>query len=108
MTTRLNLTYPTALVLRALSEGYGYGFDIMDASGLPSGTVYPSLRRLERAGCVTSRWEEEESARREGRPARRYYRITRDGMALLARARERFAGLDHGLHPAPPREAATA
>ncbi|HEU0080053.1 MAG TPA: PadR family transcriptional regulator [Longimicrobiaceae bacterium] len=100
VTTRLNLTYPTALVLRALSEGYGYGFDIMDASGLPSGTVYPALRRLERAGCVDSAWEEEASARREGRPARRYYQITRDGMALLARARERFAGLDHGLHTA--------
>jgi DNA-binding PadR family transcriptional regulator len=101
---RLNLTYPTALVLRALSEGCGYGFDIMDASGLPSGTVYPALRRLERAGCVASRWEEGEAARREGRPARRYYRITGEGTALLTRARERFAGLDHGLHTAPGRE----
>ncbi|HEV2148922.1 MAG TPA: helix-turn-helix transcriptional regulator [Longimicrobiaceae bacterium] len=98
MSTRLNLTYPTALVLRALAEGFVYGFDVMDASGLPSGTVYPALRRLERAGCVASHWEEENAARREGRPARRYYEVTDEGRSLLARAHARFAGLDHGLH----------
>ncbi len=96
-----NLTYPTALVLHALANGYTYGFDIIDATGLPSGTVYPLLRRLERTGCVESRWESEAKAAREGRPARKYYRITADGRELLVRANTRFAALGRGLHPAP-------
>jgi PadR family transcriptional regulator PadR len=94
-----NLTYPTALVLHALANGYAYGFDIIDATGLPSGTVYPLLRRLERVGCVESRWESERKAAREGRPARKYYRITGEGEELLARARSRFAALGRALHP---------
>src|ERR671919_1397584 len=92
-----NLTYPTALVLHALAHGYAYGFDIIDATGLASGTVYPLLRRLERTGCVESRWESEAKAAREGRPARKYYRITGEGRALLARARGRFAALERAL-----------
>ena len=36
-----------ALILQALDNGYYYGFDIMDVTGLPSGTVYPALRRME-------------------------------------------------------------
>jgi DNA-binding PadR family transcriptional regulator len=105
-----NLTYPTALVLHALANGYAYGFDIIDATGLPSGTVYPLLRRLERVGCVESRWESESKAAREGRPARKYYRITGEGRELLARARTRFAALGRALRPghsAAPRESPT-
>ena len=52
MSPRLNLTYTTALVLQALSRGFHHGFDIMDATGLPSGTVYPILRRLDREGLL--------------------------------------------------------
>ena len=48
----MRLTYPTALVLQALLDGHHHGFDIMDATGLPSGTVYPALGRLERDGLV--------------------------------------------------------
>jgi PadR family transcriptional regulator, regulatory protein PadR len=99
MGNRPNVTYPTALVLHALASGYAYGFDLMDATGLPSGTVYPLLRRLERTGCVESRWEDETDATKEGRPARKYYRITGEGEELLARARTRFAALERGLHP---------
>jgi DNA-binding PadR family transcriptional regulator len=54
--SRLNLTYPTALVLQALANGFHHGFDIMDATGLPSGTVYPILRRLDREGLLASEW----------------------------------------------------
>ena len=43
----MRLTYPTTLVLQALLQGHHHGFDIMDATSLPSGTVYPILRRLE-------------------------------------------------------------
>src|SRR5688572_19862296 len=41
------LTYSSALVLQAIASGYRYGFDVMDVTGLPSGTVYPALRKLE-------------------------------------------------------------
>ena len=43
-----SLTYATASVLLAVRSGQRYGFEIMDATGLPDGTVYPILRRLER------------------------------------------------------------
>ena len=55
----MRLTYPTTLVLQALLHGHHHGFDIMDATGLPSGTVYPILRRLDVEGHVRSRWEKE-------------------------------------------------
>lgn len=97
-----NITYPTALVLHALASGFTYGFDVIDATGLPSGTVYPLLRRLERMGCVESRWESETKAAREGRPARKYYRITGAGRELLARATARFGVLGRAVRPARP------
>lgn len=83
------LSYNGALVLQGLSQGYAYGFEIMRAAHLPSGTVYPLLRRLEAAGLVESSWEEAEQAHEEGRPPRRYYRATAEGRAALADARER-------------------
>lgn len=87
------LTYTTALVLDVLARGYRYGFDIMSATGLPSGTVYPILRRLERARCVTSNWESDATAEREQRPARRYYVLTAAGVAMRKQAVARFHGL---------------
>ena len=93
----MNITQPTALTLQALACGYAYGFDIMAATGLPSGTVYPLLRRLERAGCVVARWEDERAAHRAGRPRRRHYRITAEGRQLLATALGRFAYLANAV-----------
>ena len=87
----MNITYPTALVLEALSRGYHYGFDIMDVTNLPSGTVYPILRRLEQDGIATSRWEPAKDAQAEQRPPRRYYTLTRDGQALVEEARARHS-----------------
>jgi|SRR5688500_14383739 PadR family transcriptional regulator, regulatory protein PadR len=88
------MTYPTALVLEALAAGRHHGFDIMDATDLPSGTVYPILRRLDEEGLVRSRWERETIARREQRPPRRYYELTAAGESRLAEARARFRALD--------------
>jgi DNA-binding PadR family transcriptional regulator len=85
---------PTALVLQALASRYHYGFEIMDATQLPSGTVYPILRRLEREGLVRSRWEAEEQARREQRPPRRYYEVTGEGESLLGEALARLRALE--------------
>lgn len=103
MSPRLNLTYPTALVLQALTRGFHYGFDIMDATGLPSGTVYPILRRLDREALLESAWEKPSTAQREQRPPRRYYEITAAGEAMLAEAAERFRILDQAVPRAPRR-----
>jgi DNA-binding PadR family transcriptional regulator len=95
----LRLTYSTGVVLFALSRGYRYGFEIMDASGLPSGTVYPILRRLEDAGLLSAKWEPIADARDEQRPPRRYYQITGAGRQALRDAGARFPGLAGSLHP---------
>lgn len=94
------ITYSTAMVLEAIDSGYVYGFDIMDATGLPSGTVYPALRRLERDGLLDSRWEDSDQAHAEQRPARRYYELATDGEAVLDTARDRFPALQRSLTPA--------
>jgi PadR family transcriptional regulator PadR len=90
----MNLTYPTALVLEALFQGHHHGFQIMDVTGLSSGTVYPLLRRLDREGLVSSRWERPTVARREQRPPRRYYQLTAAGKAFRQRSLERFQALE--------------
>jgi DNA-binding PadR family transcriptional regulator len=87
------ITLPTTLVLQAIADGVRYGFDIADRTGLQTGTVYPALRRLESLGYVRSNWENEKTARREQRPARRYYEITRDGSDALALAVKRLENL---------------
>lgn len=86
----MNRTYTTALALEAVAAGYHYGFDVMDVTGLPSGTVYPALRRLEDEGLVRSRWERASLAHDQGRPPRRYYEISASGARWLNEARERF------------------
>jgi PadR family transcriptional regulator PadR len=86
----VKLTYPTTLVLHALGRGFRHGFDILDVTGLPSGTVYPILRRLEREGLVSADWEDAAIAREEQRPPRRYYEVTPAGQRLLATALERY------------------
>ncbi len=90
MTIKPYLSYSAATILHALKNGYQYGFDIMDVLGLPSGTVYPALRRLEEAELVESPWEEPRIAQRESRPARKYYALTRRGRERLAAAAERY------------------
>ena len=86
----MNYTIPTALILEALERGARHGFEIMDAVGLPSGTVYPALRRLEHEGLIASAWEDAALAADEQRPARRYYEINEFGAGYLAEARKRF------------------
>lgn len=85
---RLSLT--TAMILHAVSAGSIYGYTIMEATGLPSGTVYPALRRLERDQLIKSQWERRSIAEAEQRPARKYYRLTRSGDAALEAARTRY------------------
>jgi DNA-binding PadR family transcriptional regulator len=77
-------------ILQAVAGGYGYGFDVMDATGLPSGTVYPALRRMESAGLIASRWEDAAVAQREQRPPRKYYSLTKAGQHVLTEAAARY------------------
>ena len=84
MARKKHLGFATATVLQAVEKGYRYGFDIMDASGLPAGTVYPALSRLEELELVRSRWEDQTVAAREKRPPRRYYMLSASGRKRLA------------------------
>jgi PadR family transcriptional regulator len=84
------LSLSATFVLQAVANGYGYGFEIMDATGLPSGTVYPALRRMEASTLVTSAWENAAIAQRDQRPPRKYYAVTRSGRIALADAMERY------------------
>jgi len=75
------MTLPTQLVLRAMliePDQEMYGLQIGQAAELPSGTIHPILARLEACGWLVSRWEEVDPVR-EGRPRRRYYRLSPDG-----------------------------
>ena len=95
--SREDLGYAPAMVLSALESGARYGLEVIERTGLSSGTVYPALRRLDAAGLLEGRWEDEERARQEGRPARRYYRITKEGQAALADAMERIHARQRAL-----------
>src|SRR5688500_5778353 len=88
------LSYSATAILQAVANGYQYGFDIMDITGLPSGTVYPALRRLEETDLLMSKWEKEGCAQREQRPARKYYEVTPEGKDALAEALKRYRLLE--------------
>ena len=77
------MSFATLHVLQSIASGYVYGFDIMDATDLPSGTVYPILSKLEDSGFLKSRWEDARVAKREKRPPRKSYEITGAGKEAL-------------------------
>jgi DNA-binding PadR family transcriptional regulator len=90
----------TPLVLAILAEGDSYGYAIIKRVNELShghlqwtdGMLYPVLHRLERHGLVGSRWGSSDCGRR-----RKYYRITKDGRALLAAQREQWQVVDSAL-----------
>jgi PadR family transcriptional regulator PadR len=88
------LTYATAVILQVVGNGYLYGFDIIDITGMAGGTVYPALRRLEDSGYLVSRWEKQSIAVSELRPPRKYYELTRAGRDALAVAVKRYRLLE--------------
>ena len=102
---RSYLSYTATNILQTIANGYVYGFDIMDLTGLPSGTVYPALRRLEEMGYVGSKWEKHVIAQKELRPPRKYYEVTRDGAAALAEAMKRYKLLGSQLRLKPRKPA---
>ena len=71
----------TLLLLRAFMDrprAWRHGYDLSQETDLKSGTLYPVLMRLADRGFLESRWEPSEI---EGRPPRRNYRLTREGIA---------------------------
>jgi PadR family transcriptional regulator, regulatory protein PadR len=84
------LSHTAAIILQAVGAGHVYGFSVMETTGLPSGTVYPALRRLEREGQIRSQWESQSVADSSQRPARKYYRITPAGQATLRASQKRY------------------
>ncbi|GIG90315.1 hypothetical protein Pen02_52510 [Plantactinospora endophytica] len=92
----MRVTTAVARVLAAFLDDpatHRYGLDLIGTTGLPSGTMYPILVRLQRAGWIDSAWEEIDPVA-AGRPARRYYRLTPDG---LVRSRTELALLHQQL-----------
>jgi len=82
------MTVPLAKVLRVLLDEprqQHYGLEIMHKTGLPSGSCYPIFRRLEGAAWVESSWEQLDG-REPGRPRRRYYTLTGEGVSLARHA----------------------
>lgn len=89
-------------ILGAIRDGTAYGLDIVTKTGLPSGTVYPTLGRLKKRGLVTARWEDQRIAEREGRPRRRYYELSAEGATALSDGAARVASLAAELAPEAP------
>ena len=90
------LSHTAALILQAihcrLLHGYDfvYGYNLMETTGLPSGTVYPALRRLERDGLIGSQRERQSIADAEQRPPRKYYKLTPSGKVALQSLTKRY------------------
>src|SRR4051794_5326619 len=94
-----------ALILAVLEPEPLHGYAIMEALqrrsdgvlDLPTGTLYPALRRLDRAGYVVSEWST------VGGRKRRTYRLTAEGTKTLSAERSdwrHFAAVIEGvLHP---------
>ncbi|MDX6254214.1 MAG: PadR family transcriptional regulator, regulatory protein PadR [Frankiales bacterium] len=101
------MTIPTQRVLRALlaePTRERYGVEIGAEAGLPSGTIHPILARLEGVRWIESRWESIDP-REQGRPARRYYRLTASGVELARQALARaYSGRAATAPPIPLRD----
>jgi PadR family transcriptional regulator PadR len=93
------LSHTAALILQAIAAGQIYGFSVMEMTGLPSGTVYPALRRLERDELIRSYWESPSIAEIDQRPQRKYYKLTRAGKATLEASHKRYPLLARLIPP---------
>ena len=99
----MRVTLQTLRVLRALLDdpaGEHYGLEISKEAGLPTGSSYPILARMEVSGLVTSAWEDIDEAVAKRR-RRRYYRLTSDGLEF---ARDEVANAARFLAPARRRQ----
>ena len=97
MPRRLGIT--TLQLLAAIRDGEVYGLELVAATGLPSGTVYPTLGRLRKRGMIRAAWEDQRIADREGRPRRRYYELTPAGAVALADGLDQLQAVTAVLQP---------
>ena len=102
MAAEPKLSHTTAMILQVIHYGSLYGYGIMETTGLPSGTVYPALRCLERDGLIRSQWERQSKTEASQRPPRKYYKVTAAGKTALEASRNRYPLL---AQFAPPQEA---
>jgi PadR family transcriptional regulator PadR len=94
----VRITANVARVLRMFLDDVReprYGFELMRATRLPSGTLYPILARLEAAGWLVSQ-QEAIDPQVEGRRARRLYRLSEKA---AENARSELAMLSEQLRP---------
>jgi DNA-binding PadR family transcriptional regulator len=101
------MTLTVQLVLRALLADPSqemYGLQICTEAGLASGTIHPILARLEGLGWLESRWEDTDP-RAEGRPRRRYYKLTQAGALRARHALDRASSPVSGIPALRPRPA---
>jgi PadR family transcriptional regulator, regulatory protein PadR len=103
MAGETKLSHTAAMILQAVNAGFIYGFSVMETTGLPSGTVYPAMRRLERDELIRSSWEAQSIADAELRPPRKYYKLTRAGKLTLEASRKRYPLLEKMI-PTPEEE----
>ena len=83
MSENPRLTHATLKVLACIMAGRQSemsGSQVAVSTGLASGSLYPILLRLERAGWLKSRWEKIDP-KQAGRPRRRLYTMTAVGAA---------------------------
>jgi PadR family transcriptional regulator, regulatory protein PadR len=104
----VKLTGPLERVLKVLIADPAaphYGYDLIRAARVTSGTLYPMLARLHQQGLVESEWEPQQHDA-GGRPPRKYYRLTGEGIRVtrleLARTRPPVRSARRGaVQPAP-------
>jgi len=60
-----------------------YALELARAARVHIGSIYPILARLEKNSWVSSEWELENPI--EGKPRRRFYRLTDDGLSAAQR-----------------------
>ena len=88
MGTIPRMTMPVMSILSAMLERPDeewYGLELAERAELKSGTIYPALLRLEQADWLESRWEDVEPSE-VGRPRRRMYRLTGEGLTTATAA----------------------
>jgi PadR family transcriptional regulator, regulatory protein PadR len=80
-------------------DDLAWGLRLCEATGYGTGTIYPALDRLMKAGWITDHWEDPPPA---DRPPRRFYEITSTGREQYAAGiRARRERRESWLHPAP-------
>lgn len=83
-----------AVLAQLRMEHYGYTLRkalAEDGLEIEESTLYPLLRRLETQGLLVSEWREEDKRNK------RFYRLSKDGKAILKKLLEEWRGMGESL-----------